>query len=74
MGDGIFWMSFADFLKSYDVLELCRYFDDYQQLCYTSQWSIANRTAGGCGNYDTVGQNPQVAVTVTSPAEIFCVL
>jgi len=75
-GDGIFWMAYSDFLMNFDQLFLCRFFEGYEELTFNSEWSKARRTAGGCVNNNSVGQNPQLAVTVTGsgPVEVFCVL
>lgn len=57
--DGIFWMAFSDFVKNYEEIYLCRFFDeDHTEISYSSEWSVAKRTAGGCGNTDGVAQNP----------------
>lgn len=75
--DGIFWMSVSDFFKNFEQLFLCRFFsEDYQEINYSSEWSKAKGTAGGCCNYNSVGQNPQLKLQVTGngPVEIFCFL
>ena len=39
--DGIFWMSFADFFRNFDVIYLCRFFDsiEYKEFFFESEWS-----------------------------------
>lgn len=69
--DGEFWMSFRDFLKYFDTLEICNVLQNYV-LCdeeeqsetwflkeVHGQW-IANENSGGCRNYiETFHLNPQ---------------
>lgn len=70
-------MSFNDFFLNFDSLYLCRFFgNEWKEVFFESQWSKASQTAGGCTNYDTVGLNPQMKLTVNAksssrPVEVF---
>ena len=56
--DGTFWISYVDWFSHFSRLDLCKYFDqDYTELNYKAAWSIANKTAGGCINYDSYPDN-----------------
>lgn len=73
-GDGVFWMSIADFYTNFSELNLCRLFgDEFVEISYSSEWSTAKKTAGGCMNNKTYGQNPQMKLFVegSGPIEIF---
>ncbi len=62
--DGIFWMSLNDFTNNFATIFLCSFFDDsWEEQYYCSEWSAAKNTAGGCTNYPSVGQNPQVVIS-----------
>lgn len=70
-------MTIADFFTNFENLSVCRFFgEEFVEICYRSEWSKAKKTAGGCINYDTVGQNPQLQMTVTGsePVEFFAFL
>jgi hypothetical protein len=48
-------MAFSDFVKNFEEIYLCRFFnEDYVEMTYNSEWSVAKGTAGGCGNTDKV--------------------
>lgn len=65
--DGVFWMSLTDFFLNFENLYLCRFFDDsWQELSYEGSWNVAGKTAGGCTNFDTCGDNPQLLVNVNT--------
>ena len=52
-------MSIADFFTNFETLSLCRFFgQEYVEIAYKSEWSKAKNTAGGCVNYESVGNNP----------------
>ena len=73
-GDGVFWMSIADFYTNFSELNLCRLFgQEYVEISYSNEWSNAKKTAGGCMNNATYGQNPQMKLFVeaSGPIEIF---
>jgi hypothetical protein len=72
--DGTFWMSIADFYENFAELNLCRQFgEEYVEISFSSEWSTAKKTAGGCPNNDTYGQNPQMKMFVegSGPIEIY---
>ena len=52
-------------MSNFEQLFLCRFFDqEYVEVTYRSEWSIAKKTAGGCINNDSIGQNPQLQMIV----------
>jgi hypothetical protein len=56
---------------------VCRFFGaDWVEISYKSEWSKSKKTAGGCINYDTVGQNPQLKMLVqgNEPVEMYGLL
>ncbi len=66
-------MSIADFYTNFSELNLCRLFgDEFVEISYSSEWSTAKKTAGGCMNNKTYGQNPQMKLFVegSGPVEI----
>lgn len=70
-------MSIQDFFSNFEQLFLCKMFDrEYTEISSRMEWSRANRTAGGCINNNSFGDNPQLKMTVTGngPVEIFCLL
>lgn len=78
--DGEFWMSFQDWMKYYDRVELCNLSPDslseeqisggkkkWEMSVYEGEWTTGV-TAGGCRNYlDTFWHNPQYVVTLEDP-------
>lgn len=82
--DGEFWMSFKDFLRNFDSLDICNLspdsFDDDQELTitrkrqwnmnvYEGQW-VPGITAGGCKNFlETFHRNPQYIMKLEDPDE-----
>eukprot|EP00743_Colponemidia_sp_Colp-15_P010872 GILK01012038.1.p1 GENE.GILK01012038.1~~GILK01012038.1.p1 ORF type:complete len:1948 (-),score=270.98 GILK01012038.1:81-5924(-) len=68
--EGSFWMSFEDFLMEFSHVYVCRLFSD-QWIKQTLFSAWYGKTAGGCGNYESFGENPQFLLTVTKPTNIF---
>ncbi|CAG9797112.1 unnamed protein product [Chironomus riparius] len=82
--DGEFWMSFKDFLRNFDSLDICNLspdsFEDDQEMktprkrqwnmnVYEGQW-VPGITAGGCKNFlDTFHRNPQYVMKLEDPDE-----
>lgn len=78
--DGEFWMSYRDFLKYFDRVEICNLSPDslsdeqvsmgkrrWEMSVFEGEWT-AGVTAGGCRNYlDTFWHNPQYVITLTDP-------
>lgn len=78
--DGEFWMSFADWMKHYDRVEMCNLSPDslseeqesggkkkWEMSVFEGEWT-AGVTAGGCRNYlNTFWKNPQYVVTLEDP-------
>lgn len=83
--DGEFWMSFQDFLKYFDDLDICHLspesleMDDAEsEKSYEKEWIlnsfegewVAGISAGGCRNYaDSFPSNPQFIMTLQDPDE-----
>ena len=70
-------MSLSDFFRNFEQLFLCRFFDDeWTEISFSSEWSTKNNTAGGCRNYPSCGNNPQLKMVIKSskPMDIFCFL
>lgn len=74
--DGEFWMSYQDFLRHYDRLEICNLSPDSLDDASTKKWNVnvfegkwvAGVTAGGCRNHiDSFHCNPQYVMTVEEP-------
>lgn len=78
--DGEFWMSFRDFLKHFDRLEICNLSPDsldgddgtkkkWSMNVFEGEW-VAGVSAGGCRNYiDSFHRNPQYVMTLEDPDE-----
>uniref|UniRef100_A0A182WD05 Calpain catalytic domain-containing protein n=1 Tax=Anopheles minimus TaxID=112268 RepID=A0A182WD05_9DIPT len=76
--DGEFWMSFPDFRKYFDRIEMCHLSPDcpialqesrfaWRQSAYEGEWVLGS-TAGGCRNYpDTFWHNPQYVIRLDDP-------
>lgn len=76
--DGEWWMSYKDFVKYFDQLEICHVSPEVMAGCecdtalwhvnqFDGEW-IGGETAGGCRNYlETFVHNPQFFVTLSVP-------
>ncbi|XP_044730408.1 calpain-B-like isoform X3 [Chrysoperla carnea] len=76
--DGEFWMSYKDFQKFFDRLEICNLSPDslteedvelgkkkWEMSVFEGDW-VRGVTAGGCRNYlETFSHNPQYRITLT---------
>lgn len=80
--DGEFWMSYRDWVKYFDRVELCNLSPDslsdeqiqkgkkkWDMSVFEGEWT-SGVTAGGCRNFlDTFWRNPQYVITLTDPDE-----
>ncbi|XP_049291846.1 calpain-A-like isoform X1 [Anopheles funestus] len=76
--DGEFWMSFPDFRKYFDRIEMCHLSPDcpialqesrfaWRQSAFEGEWVLGS-TAGGCRNFlDTFVHNPQYVIRLDDP-------
>lgn len=78
--DGEFWMSFQDWMKHFDRVEMCNLSPDslseeqisggkkkWEMSVFEGEW-VHGATAGGCRNYlETFWHNPQYVITVEDP-------
>jgi len=76
--DGEWWMSYKDFVKYFDQLEICHVSPEVMAGCecdtalwhvnqFDGEW-IGGETAGGCRNYlESFVHNPQFFVTLSVP-------
>jgi len=64
--DGVFWISLSDFFTNFLVLYVGQYLDKqiYNELLVESEWSVKNKTAGGCMNHSSFVDNPQFKLNV----------
>ncbi|CAH1722868.1 unnamed protein product [Chironomus riparius] len=80
--DGEFWISYRDFLKYFDRMEICNLSPDSlseeQESGLKKKWNMnvfegewaAGISAGGCRNYlDSFHRNPQYVMTLEDPDE-----
>lgn len=80
--DGEFWMSFQDWMRHFDRVEMCNLSPDslseeqesggkkkWEMSVFEGEW-VQGATAGGCRNYlDTFWHNPQYVVSLEDPDE-----
>ncbi|XP_055534118.1 calpain-A-like isoform X2 [Wyeomyia smithii] len=80
--DGEFWMSYRDFIRYYDRIEICNLSPDslseeqanrgkrrWEMSTFEGEWAMGS-TAGGCRNYlQTFWHNPQYVVHLEDPDE-----
>lgn len=78
--DGEFWMSFQDWMKHFDRIELCNLSPDslseeqvmgkkkrWEMSVFEGEW-VQGVSAGGCRNYlETFSNNPQYVVSLEDP-------
>jgi len=76
--DGEFWMSYKDFVKFFDQVEICNLSPDSLDMDNNFKWEVATfegswspgDSAGGCRNYlDTFPNNPQYLISLEDPDE-----
>ncbi|XP_053659126.1 calpain-A-like [Anopheles marshallii] len=80
--DGEFWMSYRDFTRYFDRMEICNLSPDsladdeftrgkisWEMSMFEGEWAVGS-TAGGCRNYlDTFWHNPQYIIRLEDPDE-----
>ena len=77
MDDGIFWMSFEDFVQNFTDIYVCRLFKTVSQggkwhrYFARGEWSAAAGTACGSTNNPGAEQNPQFYIQAKSACSIF---
>lgn len=58
-GDGIFWITFDDFVVHFEEVNICRFFSkEWTKISFKGEWSEEKGTNGGCPNYDSFIKNP----------------
>jgi len=76
--DGEFWMSYKDFVKYFDGIELCNLTPDSLNEDNNFKWEVATfegswipgESAGGCRNYlESFANNPQYLISLEDPDE-----
>lgn len=74
--DGEFWMSFGDFLRHFDYVEICNLPPDCFAEDHKHKWNtnvlegkwVVGISAGGCGNHsESFHRNPQYVMTIDEP-------
>ncbi|KAI6657713.1 Calpain-9-like [Oopsacas minuta] len=76
--DGEFWMSFEDFRDQFTEMEICHSsIDDLDEnesieswnlATFSGSWSKQKGTAGGCLNFPTFCNNPQISIELREDA------
>ena len=65
--DGTFWIEYADFVKHYNKVYMCRMLDDlWTRITVKSRWM--DETAGGCTNFISWRHNNQWLLHIHRPA------
>ena len=73
--DGTFFMTFEDFYLFFEKLYLCKLFPkEWERNKKSVQLKWVARTAGGCSNYPTWVNNPQVQLFVRQKTKLFLCL
>jgi hypothetical protein len=66
--DGIFWMSFDEFVQHFELIYLCRFFEQPKwtahDISYSSFEFRRGVNAGGCTNYASCSISPQYLLSV----------
>ena len=58
--DGMFWMSFDDFVDNYSYVSVCMLPASWECSSLLGEWRGAS--GGGCSNHESVTANPQFAL------------
>ena len=76
--DGVFWISWSDFVKAFNDIYVCRVFrlvsdtPPGQWSSYHAHGEWAGITAGGCNRYkDSSPHNPQFLLPLTRPCTVY---
>ena len=74
--DGEFWMSFKDFMRYWDQVEICNLSPDSLDEDFKVKWEVSSfngawrsgESAGGCRNFiDSFASNPEFIITLEDP-------
>ncbi len=70
--DGIFWMSFDDFVTRFTSVYVCRIFIDQRWTSYDlhGKWSSSDGTAAGCSNHKRFHCNPQLELVLDQSTDL----
>lgn len=72
--DGMFWMTYEDWLANYNMFSVCRLLTDdfgkiWEKTVYLGEWDA--QTSGGCCNYPSWNKNPQYWLKIPQPTQMF---
>ena len=71
--DGTFWMALTDFAENFASLYICKIpSPSWKALEVKGEWR--GKTAGGCCNHPSFGDNPQYLLTVKRPTHVLIAL
>ncbi|KAL0230038.1 hypothetical protein PCE1_003602 [Barthelona sp. PCE] len=71
--DGEFFIAYEDITKYFRNMYVTMVFNsEWNQVIINSEWR--GQSAGGCSNYGTFRHNPQFALTIDEPGEVYVVL